>query len=142
MGFYTDYYLRDNPNIHVATIASFVADMHSPIHREPGLRLKYGLELFRIGDMTTEFGYTVNGLDVRDEARSRCSSSLASLYEHRPDLALTSLLNDELRFILAAQFGNTFAKEAMLSLRTDEGGIRQSALRRGIDERIIRTLEQ
>ena len=133
-------YLVDCGDVHVATVGSFVADMHSPMHVSPAVRAKYGVKLFSIGDMTTEFGYRVNGRDERAAARARVASYIEELYTKRPDLAIMSTLNDELRFVLATRFGSTFAQDVVSKHAVSGQLAKEGAILKAINERVNRSL--
>jgi hypothetical protein len=134
-------FLIKNLDVHVATVGSFLVDMHSPIDVANNIFNKYDIELARIGDMTTEIEHLVHGKNQKEHVTERCATHLRLLYGERPDLALTSVLSDELRLILTAHFGNSFAQEAVRNPKIDLAYIKNIALGKTLRERIARELD-
>jgi radical SAM superfamily enzyme YgiQ (UPF0313 family) len=135
-------YIIKNKNTHVVIPASFVVDKDSPIHLNDDIRSKYGIQLLDVGDMTTEIGYTINGRDVRNRTQKRTRRYAEKIYNMRPDLALSTLFNDEIRFILACEFGNNFANEFISMCNKDKiNNIIDKAIMKCYEERINRKLE-
>lgn len=136
-------YIMNNEDIHMVSLASFVVDRGSPIHIKEAVRKKYAIEIFEIGNMTTEIGYLINKKDVRGSIKNRAENYLSEVFTRRPDLALTSLLSDDIRFILTCVHGNNFAQEYMKKLKNEEDiiNITRKAIRKCKEERIERELD-
>ena len=65
------------------------------------------------------------------------------LYNKRPDYALCSLLSEEIRLILTASFGNTFANEYINSVPNERiKEIIKKSTEYLIKERVIRRTEE
>jgi len=134
-------YIIKNKNIHVSPITSFVVDRNSPIHVDEKVRKKYNINLFCVGDMTTEIGYEINGNDPRQLIQKHSGKLIQEINKFRPDLALTYLINDEIRFILACEFGNNFAQEFIsLCTTTQIETILNGAIIKCYEERITKCL--
>ncbi len=104
-------YVCNNKNIHVGVVGSFVIDKLSPVHVDQNMHMKYGITLFDVGDLTTEVGYLQNGTDTRNDSKHRTAKYIRELYSKRKDFAICSLLSEEVRLILTATFGNSFAND-------------------------------
>ncbi|MEO5877494.1 MAG: hypothetical protein ABIS86_20495, partial [Streptosporangiaceae bacterium] len=131
----TAEYVRAETNIHTATIASFVPVAGSPFAVENAANLSHD------GGMTEDFTTlrSSSGLEVpvgelgSDAARA----ALDRVLGHRRDLALTTLLNDEVRFALSSRFGADFAQRTGTAGRAD---IQGTAVEEAGHERIERAL--
>jgi hypothetical protein len=116
----TAAFIINNPDIHCMALASFVVDRLSPIEVDPGIRAKYDIDLFEVGDMTTEVGFLYKGRDVRAEGRDRAADFTAQVFSARPDLGLTALLDEETRCVMADAFGNDFGANLAIALSEAE----------------------
>lgn len=136
-------YLIKNKNVHVVTPASFVVDKYSPLHVDAAIKSKYCIKLFDVGDMTTEIGYSMGGKDLRSRVQKRTKQYAKEIYNNRPDLALTTLLIDEIRFALTCKFGNNFAQEFIpMCEKSQIKTIIDEAIRNCYEERVKRQLEK
>lgn len=137
----TASFIINNNDIHCMSLGSFVVDRLSPIEVNDDVRSKYDIELFEVGDMTTEVGYTYKGCDIRSEARQRAFAYTEAIFSARPDLAVTSLLDEETRCVMVDGFGNRFGAR----LAADLSGVQLRsvllrAMKRCEAEKIERTL--
>jgi hypothetical protein len=132
-------YVIKNENIHVAAIGSYVVDRLSPMEVNEAVQNKYHISLYNIGDLTTEIGYLYEGFDQSKEVKERTIAYIKEIYANRPDYALSSLLNEEIRFILTQKYGNQFIKEYVAGTGEQElEVIRHEALLRVVEERVLR----
>ncbi|GHV92927.1 hypothetical protein AGMMS50268_34300 [Spirochaetia bacterium] len=132
-------FILSNEYLHTVAIGTFVIDRLSPIHIDENTRKKYNVTIFEIGDLTTEVGYSYHGIIGNTGAKKRTKQYIKRLYKERPDLAVCSLLAEEIRFILACKFGNNFAKQFIA--HCDDDNIKKicdEAIERAINERVIR----
>lgn len=106
-------FIINEPNIHCIALDSYVLEMYSPMHEDPELHVKYDIQPFSQGDLTTMVGFLHRGRDISGEVRERAANFTDQIFKARPDLAITSLLNEESRFVLCDTFGNNFAKGAL-----------------------------
>lgn len=135
-------YVIQNKNIHVAAIGSYVVDRLSPIEVNDTIREKYHISLYDVGDLTTEIGYLYEGSDQSKEVKQRTIAYIQEVYAKRSDYALSSLLNEEIRFILTQKYGNHFIEEYIAELGEKELEIiRQEAAERVVEERVLRSGE-
>jgi hypothetical protein len=137
----TASFIISNDDIHCMALGSFVVDRLSPIEVSSEVRSKYDIELFEIGDMTTEVGYTYKGRDVRAESRRRAASYTESIFSARPDLAVTALLDEETRCVMVDSFGNRFGARLAAELPSPQlRSILKLAMERCEAEKIERAL--
>lgn len=135
-------YVIQNKNIHVAAIGSYVVDRLSPMEVTDAVRKKYHISLYDVGDLTTEIGYLYEGSEQSKEVKERTITYIQEIYAKRPDYALSSLLNEEIRFILTQKYGNQFIKEYVAGISEQElVVIRQEAVARVVEERVLRNGE-
>ncbi len=134
-------YIINNKKISTVAIGTFLVDRFSPIHLDPKVRIKYKISLYDKGDMTTEFGYKYKGKVIFSDNKNRTKMYLKSIFSKRPDLAISSLLNEETRLILASTFGNTFLNKYMrIATPENISTIIAHAVEKTASERIYRQL--
>lgn len=135
-------FIINNIYIHRSVIASFLIDKNSPTHLSGSVREKYGInKIFEIGDMTTEIGYLFKNKDIKEGTKLKSKKYINQVFRARPDLALNFLMNEELRFILACEFGNNFSKSYLAKCSIQKiQEIIERALRKNFDERIERKI--
>ena len=134
-------YLTRNMHVDTVAIGTFLVDLYSPIHSNSTIRNKYKITLFSKGDLTTEIGYKYNNNIIFNDNKQRTKIHLNSLFSRRHDLAISSLLSEETRFILTSKFGNSFMKEYITLL--DESNLQSliaKAIKKTTEERIERKL--
>ncbi|WP_416982835.1 B12-binding domain-containing radical SAM protein [Streptomyces sp. T028] len=131
-------YLIHEEAIQSATISSFIPVTGSPFALDNAGQLAHNLR------MTEDFENVTIGLareDLAQKANGIAAAAVDAVYAARPDLALTALLNDEIRFSLSDRFGSDFAAAAVSSGSLDV----ESLIRAGDEamkrERIARALE-
>ncbi len=135
-------YIIKNKNIHVVAIGSYVVDRLSPMEVNDSIRSKYHISLYDIGDLTTEIGYLYEGCNQNKEVKLRTIEYIKDIYSKRPDYALSSLLNEEIRFVLTQKYGNQFITNYISNLSEKEiTVIEKEALGRVIEERVLRNSE-
>jgi radical SAM superfamily enzyme YgiQ (UPF0313 family) len=131
-------FIAAEESIHSATISSYVPVSGSPFAIENSSLLVHSMR------MTEDFENVTVGLqgkDLGDSAQKAAQAAAAAVYSARPDLALTALLNDEMRFSLSSKFGAEFALRAVSSGELDLDALMvegNTTMRR---ERIIRSLD-
>ncbi|MFJ2737158.1 MULTISPECIES: B12-binding domain-containing radical SAM protein [unclassified Streptomyces] len=131
-------YLINEPAIHTATISSFVAVTGSPFALDNAERLTHNLR------MTEDFESVTIGLHGQDlalKANSAAAAAVDAVYAARPDLALSAILNDEMRFSLSDRFGSAFAAAAVSSGHLDIDAITREGDETMKHERIARSLD-
>jgi radical SAM superfamily enzyme YgiQ (UPF0313 family) len=97
-------------NIHTAVVSNFVAELEAPYSR------RNADSLLHDGRMTEKFAeIRVDGemVPARTLGAADALRAQREIYAGRKDLALTALLNDEARLILAGRFGPDFAQRAI-----------------------------
>lgn len=105
-------YVIGNPDIHSVALGSFVVDCHSPIHLNNDIRKKYNITLLEEPlRLSTEIPYLSDFEWSKDVIQKRAEEYTKKIFETRKDLALSSLLNEEERFILSDFFGNDFCNK-------------------------------
>ncbi|MFF6780135.1 radical SAM protein [Streptomyces sp. NPDC012510] len=132
-----DYLIRE-PSIQSATISSFIPVTGSPFALDNEGYLDHNLR------MTEDFEDVTIGLtreDLTQKANSIAAAAVDAVYAARPDLALTALLNDEIRFSLSDRFGSDFAAAAVSSGRLDLDSLIRAGDEAMKQERISRALE-
>ena len=135
-------YIIQNKDIHVAAIGSYVVDKLSPMEVNDTIRNKYHITLYDIGDLTTEIGYLYKGINQNKEVKLRTIGYIKEIYLKRPDFALSSFLNEEIRFVLVQKFGNKFIEKYVSGLNRKEVElIREEAIGRVVEERVLRNSE-
>ncbi|RHS58412.1 radical SAM protein [Ruminococcus sp. AM46-18] len=135
-------YIIQNKNIHVAAIGSYVVDKLSPMEVDDIIRSKYHISLYDIGDLTTEIGYLYEGCNQNKKVKLRTIDYIKDIYSKRPDYALSSLLNEEIRFVLTQKYGNQFIAEYISGLSEKElAVIEKEAMGRVVEERVLRNSE-
>lgn len=135
-------YIIQNKDIHVAAIGSYVVDKLSPMEVNDTIRNKYHITLYDIGGLTTEIGYLYKGINQNKEVKLRTIGYIKEIYLKRPDFALSSLLNEEIRFVLVQKFGNKFIEKYVSGLNRKEVElIREEAIGRVVEERVLRNSE-
>ena len=135
-------YIIQNKNIRVAAIGSYVVDRLSPIEVNDIIRSKYHISLYDIGDLTTEIGYLYEGCNQNKKVKLRTIGYIKEIYSKRPDYALSSLLNEETRFVLTQKYGNQFITEYISGLSEKElVVIEKEAIERVVEERVLRNSE-
>lgn len=135
-------YIIQNKNIHVAAIGSYVVDRLSPMEVDDIIRSKYHISLYDIGDLTTEIGYLYEGCNQNKKVKLRTIGYIKDIYSKRPDYALSSLLNEEIRFVLTQKYGNQFIAEYISGLSEKElAVIEKEAMGRVVEERVLRNSE-
>lgn len=136
-----EYVIR-NRNIHVAAIGSYVVDRLSPMEVNDVIRNKYHISLYEIGDLTTEIGYLYEGYNQNKEVKLRTIDYIEDIYSKRPDYAVSSLLNEEIRFVLTQKYGNKFIMEYISRIAKNElEEIEKEAIDRVVEERVLRNSE-
>lgn len=135
-------YIIQNKNIHVAAIGSYVVDRLSPMEVDDIIRSKYHISLYDIGDLTTEIGYLYEECNQNKKVKLRTIGYIKDIYSKRPDYALSSLLNEEIRFVLTQKYGNQFIAEYISGLSEKElAVIEKEAMGRVVEERVLRNSE-
>lgn len=135
-------YIIQNKNIHVAAIGSYVVDRLSPMEVNDIIQSKYHISVYDIGDLTTEIGYLYEGCNQNKEVKLRTIGYIEDIYSKRPDYALSSLLNEEIRFVLTQKYGNQFITEYISGLSEKElEVIEKEAIERVVEERVLRNSE-
>ncbi|MFG2782534.1 B12-binding domain-containing radical SAM protein [Streptomyces prunicolor] len=132
-----EYLIREKA-IQSATISSFVPVTGSPFALDNAEYLTHTLR------MTEDFEEVTIGLakqNLAKKAGDAAAAAVDAVYAERPDLALTALLNDEIRFSLSDRFGSGFAAEAVSSGRLDLDSLVRAGDETMKQERITRTLE-
>lgn len=105
-------YIINNHDIHSVALGSFVVDSHSPIHLNDNIRKKYNVTLLEEPlRLSTEISYLSDFEWSKGVIQKRAVNYTKKIFETRKDLALSSLLNEEERFILSDFFGNDFCKK-------------------------------
>lgn len=103
---------------------------------------KYNISLYNIGDLTTEVGYLYKGKDQTKDAKIRTITYIKEIYSKRPDYALSSLLNEEIRFALTQKYGNKFIERYIAESSTEKlEFIKKEAIARVVEERVLRNSE-
>ena len=126
----------------MAAIGSYVVDRLSPIEVNDIIRSKYHISLYDIGDLTTEIGYLYEGCNQNKKVKLRTIGYIKEIYSKRPDYALSSLLNEETRFVLTQKYGNQFITEYISGLSEKElVVIEKEAIERVVEERVLRNSE-
>jgi len=129
-------YISSERNIHTAVISNFVAELESPFSRHNASRLFHdGRMTEKYASIETDAG-SVPVLENGAEAAQRATSEI---YSRRPDLALTSLLNDETRLELSRRFGPDFAQQAVADNPILPVEL-NNAIKQNLDERVRRRL--
>jgi radical SAM superfamily enzyme YgiQ (UPF0313 family) len=129
-------YIINERNIHTAVVSNFVAELEAPYSRSHADRLVHD------GRMTEKFAQMRIGEQMVSARTTGAEDALRAqheIYARRTDLALTALLNDEARLILASKFGPDFAQQALAEdpgIAEHIGGVFKIAA----DERIRRQL--
>ena len=119
-----------------------MVDRLSPMEVTDAVRKKYHISLYDVGDLTTEIGYRYEGSEQSKEVKERTIAYIQEIYAKRPDYALSSLLNEEIRFILTQKYGNQFIEEYVAGISKQElEVIRQEAVARVVEERVLRNGE-
>lgn len=132
-------YVIHNKNIHVAAIGSYVVDRLSPMEVDDAVRDKYHISLYEIGDLTTEIGYLYKGSNQNKEVKLRTIGYIEDIYKKRPDYAVSSLLNEEIRFVLTQKYGNKFIMEYVSKIEKKKlKEIEKEAIERVVEERVLR----
>lgn len=135
-------YITHNNNIHVVAIGSYVVDKLSPMELDKSMHNKYNISLYNIGDLTTEVGYLYKGKDQTKDAKIRTITYIKEIYSKRPDYALSSLLNEEIRFALTQKYGNKFIERYIAESSTEKlEFIKKEAIARVVEERVLRNSE-
>lgn len=135
-------YVIQNKNIHVAAIGSYVVDKLSPMELDESMHNKYNISLYNIGDLTTEIGYLYKGKDQTKDVKIRTITYIKEIYSKRPDYALSSLLNEEIRFALTQKYGNKFIERYIAESNTEKlEYIKKEAIARVVEERVLRNSE-
>ena len=130
-------YISAEKSIHSATIGSFVPVSGSPFALENASRLRHS------GRMTEDFENVIIGIrnnSLDEVGREAAASAVRSVYAIRPDLALTAVLNDEMRFCLSDKFGADFAHRALAEGAVDAAVVAREADETMTHERIDRSL--
>lgn len=123
-------------NIHTAVVFNFVAELESPYARANAERLLHdGSMTEKISHMRTKRGI----VPVADSGARDAERALQEIYSRRADLALTALLNDEARFILADRFGPDFAQQAVAK-DPEIAGELSAIVKKNVNQRIRRRL--
>ncbi|MCL2065214.1 MAG: hypothetical protein FWG98_12725 [Candidatus Cloacimonetes bacterium] len=105
-------YIVSNNDIHSVALGSFVVDCYSPIHLNNNVRKKYNITLLDEPlRLSTEIPYLSDSEWSKDVIQKRAEEYTKKIYKARKDLALSSSLNEEERFILSDYFGNNFCKK-------------------------------
>lgn len=131
-----DYLIREEA-IQSATISSFIPVTGSPFAVDNSERLTHTLR------MTEDFENVMMGLhkeDLTQKANDSATAAVDAVYTARPDLALTAMLNDEIRFSLSDRFGSDFATAAVSSGRLDIRTVTRDGDETMQQERINRSL--
>jgi radical SAM superfamily enzyme YgiQ (UPF0313 family) len=121
-----------------ATISSFVPVTGSPFAADNGAYLTHSQR------MTEDYEQVSVGLkrqDLAERAHDAAAAAVHEVYRVRPDLALTAMLNDEIRFSLSDRFGSDFAIKAIGSGRLDLDSIIRTGDITMTNERISRSLD-
>ncbi len=134
-------YIINNTNIHAVALGTFVVDRASPIHLNATVRAKYPITLIESQNLTTEVNYLVGGQDIREDVQLRGHQYICAIFDERPDLALSFLLNEETRLILGAKHGNIFCFDYIRTAgNTRIKYILGAAKRKAFEDRIARKL--
>ena len=132
-------YIINNSDIHSVALGSFVVDACSPIHLNDSIRRKYNIALldepFRL---STEIPYLSTPEWAKEETQKRAENYTRKIYNVRNDLALSSLLNEEERFILSDCFGSNFIQK--ISQNDTLKDYVDSAINNSINHKIKREL--
>ncbi len=134
-------YIINNNTISTVAIGTFLVDRYSPIHLNSNITEKYKITLFNKGDMTTEIGYKYRNIDTFNSNKNRTKSYLESIFLKRPDLAISSLLNEEIRLVLTSKFGHDFTRTYIQASSIEHvSSIVGHAVYKTASERIFRKL--
>lgn len=130
-------YVIGEKNIHTAVVSNFSAELEAPY------TIKNSDLYVHSGRMTEKYSeYYSNGqrLSAIDHGVEDAERAQREIYTTRPDLALTALLKEEIRFALTDKFGPDFAQQ-FVAMSPDYKLIDIKAiLKIASDERIRRRL--
>ncbi|MCI2230331.1 radical SAM protein [Polaribacter sp. MSW13] len=130
----TTKFIINELNLHTATIGSFVPVIGSPF------ALENKNSLVHENGFTEDFSVFIDENQMsysgRELGNKEAKKALREVLESRPDLALTTLFNDESRYYLSKKFGANFAQKvdvSKLNTLRGEHSIIDFAIRQRID---------
>jgi Radical SAM superfamily len=101
-------YVISEKNIHTACVSNFSPELEAPY------TINNSDQYIHLGQMTEQYSeYYSNGrrLPTMDLGVNEAERAQREIYTRRPDLALTALLKEEIRFVLSDKFGPDFAQQ-------------------------------